>query len=1036
MVVEKFYEDLKKVHVNTLPTRAYYVPAGKRREDLVEERERSERFFLLNGQWQFRYFPSIYDLEERFFEEGYCLEGFRSVKVPGVWQNYGCDTHQYTNVRYPFPIDPPYVPLDNPCGAYVRMFSYERDDKAPRAFLNFEGVDSCFYVWLNGEFVGYSQVSHASSEFDVTDYLREGDNKLAVLVLKWCDGSYLEDQDKFRMSGIFRDVYLLRRPGQGIFDYFITTKTGKVGRVDVRIKFFGGSIPVKVSLYDSEGREAGEELTWERLNGQEYEERISMSIPDPCLWNPEEPYLYTLVLETENEVITEKVGIREISIKNKAVCLNGREIKFRGVNRHDSDPVTGFTINVEHMKRDLFLMKQHNINAIRTSHYPNGPQFYQLCDRYGFLVMDEADNESHGTQNQYLKDDSWEEVSRRWNKRIADNPDYIEAAVDRAMLCVHRDKNRPCVVVWSAGNECAYGCTFEEALRVMKQFDPGRLTHFESAYYKSPDRTYDFSNIDLYSRMYPSLEEVKEYLDSRPDKPFLMCEYSHAMGNGPGDLEDYYQMIQNHREMCGGFVWEWCDHGVYKGISKEGRAIYFYGGDHGEELHDGNFCMDGLVYPDRRPHTGLLEYKNVNRPARASFCQETKEVWLFNVLDFVNLKDYMELSYQVCCDGYITAEGQIRDLPSIEPHTREKVLILPQDQIPEQGRCYLKLYYHLKTRTEIMEKGYVLGFDELLLCNRDGRNQAARLMWQEGVAGGEIKVREDRPSLGVREDGKHIIIEGTGFVYRLDKRNGLFTQLTCHGRSLFHQPMELNIWRAPTDNDRKIKEQWLKARYHRTVVRAYENTYEKREDGICIHSVMSLSADSVQRILNIDTEWLVGEKGDITVDMRVKKDEEFPDLPRFGLRLFLPGEGNQVTYYGMGPQESYEDKSQAASHGIYHSRVEDMHEDYIRPQENGSHCGCDYVILSGPWGRLGAVGESPFSFNASRYTQEELTQKAHNYELKPCKSTVLCLDYRQNGIGSNSCGPVLGDSYRFKEHEFRFRLKLLYSCSDGGHLKA
>ena len=342
-----------------------------------------------------------------------------------------------------------------------------------------------------------------------------------------------------------------------------------------------------------------------------------ITVVDPTLWNAEQPYLYTLVLDTPNETITDRVGIREVHVANNQIYVNGQSIKFHGVNRHESDPVTGYAVGFEQTKKDLLMIKKHNFNAIRTSHYPDVPYFYQLCDQYGFFVIDEADNESHGASEYYCEgNESWPNHVENWNKPIADNPEFTEATVDRTRLCVERDKNRPCVIIWSMGNESAYGCTFEEALAWTKSFDPRRLTHYESAQYRSKNRKYDFSNIDMFSNMYPSLESIQEYLDNEPDKPYIMCEYSHCMGNGPGDLEDYFQFIQSHDGLVGGFLWEWCDHGIYKGKMPDGRDIYYYGGDHNEWPHDGNFCMDGLVYPDRRPHTGLLEFKNVYRPAR------------------------------------------------------------------------------------------------------------------------------------------------------------------------------------------------------------------------------------------------------------------------------------------------------------------------------------------------------------------------------------------------------------------------------------
>ncbi len=554
MRLQRHYENLKVLHENTMPCRAYYIPSSHNMGALIEDRFSSDRIIRLNGKWRFQYFSSIYDLQEKFYEKGYDSNGFKEVEVPGVWQNYGYDSYQYTNVRYPIPLDPPYVPQDNPCGVYIRNFYYESQEVAKRAYLNFEGVDSCFYIWINGEYAGYSQVSHATSEFDVTEMLVNGENTLAVLVLKWCDGTYLEDQDKFRMSGIFRDVYLLIRPENIIYDYFITTEIQKEQAViTVQANYMGNAVPAKLTLYDAD-RKVVISQRFEEENGEFYTHRAVFMVKNAKLWNPEQPYLYTVVIETEGEVITDRIGIREICIKDSIIYVNGTAVKFKGVNRHDSDPVTGFVIGLEQMKKDLQMMKENNFNAVRSSHYPNAPYFYQLCDEYGFFVIAEADNESHGTQLQYLKDSSWENVSRRWNERISDNPDFIPATMDRTMLCVHREKNRPCILIWSAGNECGYGCTFEEALKWIKQFDRTRLTCYESAFYKSNKRKYDYSNIDIFCRMYPSLEEIKDYMEKNPDKPFLLIEYCHAMGNGPGDLEDYFRMIYQYDQLCGGLV--------------------------------------------------------------------------------------------------------------------------------------------------------------------------------------------------------------------------------------------------------------------------------------------------------------------------------------------------------------------------------------------------------------------------------------------------------------------------------------------------
>ncbi len=1014
MIVPRHYENLHVLHENTMANRCYYIPASRVIRTLVEHREESDRFQLLNGQWKFKYYKSIYELQEQFCEVDFDVSDYDNISVPGVWQNAGYDSHQYTNIRYPFPFDPPFVPQNNPCGTYIYDFDYKKCGQAPKAFLNFEGVDSCFYVWVNGKYIGYSQVSHSTSEFDVTDALKDGQNRIAVLVLKWCDGSYMEDQDKFRMSGIFRDVYILKRPEACIFDYFIKTRhTQESAAVTAEINYFSKKVPTHITIIDAEGNLAAEYRTEDITYGAEAI-NVQLSIPKPVLWNPENPYLYTIIFETENEVITDRIGIREIHVENSIVHFNGKPIIFRGVNRHDSDPVTGSAISIDQVKKDLRLMKQHNFNAIRSSHYPNVPYFYQLCDEYGFLVVDEADNESHGPSEIYYENDQYEYKTKRWNEAISDNLEFIEATVDRVQRCVHRDKNRPCIVIWSMGNECAYGCTFEEALKWTKQFDPTRLTQYESARYHGNKRKYDFSNLDLYSRMYPSFKEIDEDIEKYPDKPFILIEYCHAMGNGPGDLEDYFQVFHEKKTMCGGFVWEWCDHAIDHGKAEDGRTIYYYGGDHGEDIHDGNFCMDGLVYPDRRPHTGLLEYKNVYRPVRvAAFNQEKGEVTLRSYLDFTNTAECIRIEYEVNCDGNVVEKGEI-GAPTIEPQ-QSATIKLPVC-VPDKGRTYLKLYYYSTKAAALVPKGHLLGFDELPLKNADGRNQ---------FVSSTLEHSREAKEIGIEESDAYIVLKGSRFNYCLDRRTGLFTKLEYAGMDIITRPVEVNIWRAPTDNDRNIKQEWYRARYDKTSVRAYNAVAERKNAAVSIHCNMSMAADTVQRILNMDTLWTIYENGEIDLSMKVNRLPEFPMLPRFGLRLFLDRSMDQIKYYGMGPMESYCDKYRASSHGIYLSSVEELHEDYTRPQENGSHYDCSYVIAKSKEFSFGAFSETPFSFNASVYTQEELTAKKYNFELKPSGNTVLCLDHAQNGVGSNSCGPALIEKYRLDVNEFEFGIRLV-----------
>lgn len=1072
MIVPRHYENLDVLHENRMPSRAYYVPASRRMNELVEHREYSDRVQMLNGIWRFRYFDTVYDVKEAFFEEERCTDGFDEITVPMAWQIAGYDGHQYTNIRYPFPFDPPYVPQDIPCGAYARTFFYRKDERAPRALLNFEGVDSCFYVWLNGCYVGYSQVSHGMSEFDVTKLIKDGENFLAVLVLKWCDGSYLEDQDKFRMSGIFRDVYILKRPMRAVCDYRIKTKIEAVeegrgviedGSVDKATdEIINGAVEKGRAVIENRSVDKTTDETIGETTKKEMEENnasvcssdkmtakveldvtfyaptkvtakieakggtlvawgnveegetLTLSIENPTLWNTERPYLYSLILESEYETIVDHIALRKIEIKDGVIYLNGQKIKFRGVNRHDFDPVTGCTVSAEQIKQDLTLMKQHNFNAIRSSHYPNAPFFYEMCDRYGFLVVDEADIEAHGPVMIYREEDTDYNRFKRWNEAIADNPMWEEAILDRVKQMVERDKNRFCIVMWSMGNESAYGCNFEKALAWTKAFDEERITQYESARYRNYDETYEYDNLDLYSRMYPALSEIEEYLEKDGRKPFLLVEYCHSMGNGPGDLEDYFQMIQKNDKLCGGFVWEWCDQAIARGKARNGKTMYAYGGDHGEAIHDGNFCMDGLVYPDRRAHTGLLEYKNVYRPARVvSYDSEGGELVLHNYMDFDDLKDYIDICYELTQDGLIVGKGSVPGV-SAPPHGDGKMnLHVP---IPESGKVYLKLLYYLKKEIPLLKRGDLLGFDEIDVSRPGAQNQTARKWLEAEKTDFELEVQETELEIRIR---------GRVFDYTIDKRTALFTKLNFAGREYMNEPMELNVWRAPTDNDMYVKTEWKKAHYDEAYTRAYRTEVVQNTQGIKVKSHASLVAVTVQKIFDLNITWTIDATGKISAEIEAVKDGEFPELPRFGMRMFLDKKLCDVKYFGMGPQESYVDKHQGASHGLYYSKVSELHEDYIRPQENGSHYDCDYVELSNNRYGIVAVAQTTFSFQASHYTQEELEKKAHNYELEQADSTILCVDYAQNGIGSNSCGPTVLEQYKLDETEFSFHFTLV-----------
>lgn len=986
------HEDPQILHVGTCPDRSYYIPFADEKE---AENGLSSRVVSLNGAWSFQYFPSCQDILD--LEDGLAFdeEEMGQIPVPSCWQNQGYGRHQYTNVRYPIPCDPPFVPEENPCGLYVRHIDVA-DPAAFRWYLNFEGVDSCFYLWVNGEFAGYSQVSHSTSEFDISSLLTAGDNTLAVLVLQWCDGTYLEDQDKLRMSGIFRDVYLLARPENHVRDFFVKEaffQDFSHGTITVELEL-SGECAVSALLQAPNGDTVG--------TASSTGEPLVFELDDPILWNAEHPAQYTLTLSTEDEVIPQKVGLRKIEVRDGVVFLNGVAIKFRGVNRHDSDPVTGYTISREQAAKDLCLMKRHNINAVRTSHYPNAPWFLQLCSEYGLYAIAEADIESHGMAEKlgYHVEENYPDA--------ADDPQFKKAILDRVQRSVIRDKNNAAVVIWSLGNESGWGENFENAGRWVKGYDPSRLLHYEGflAYHK--DRTPDFSMLDLYSRMYASTQAVDSYFNGGEldenlhgrRMPFIQCEYIHAMGNGPGDAEDYQQRIMQYPGFCGGFVWEWCDHAVYGGTTLDNRPIYRYGGDFGEFPHDGNFCMDGLVYPDRTPHTGLLEYKNVIRPIRAQRL-EGSTFRLHNYLDFTNAQDCVALSYEVMQDGEVLFGGNL-EMPSIAPH-QEADITLPE--LPEGGIATVTFFYTAKKASPFYPAGHALGFDELILSEEPFFLDAPV---EEGA-------------LQVEAGPRQVVFTGENFRYVFDNRTGLFSQMVYKNRELLSRPMEWNTYRAPTDNDRSVDFSWKQAGYHRPTVRVY--SVEQEGGALTCH--LGICALYIGRFLDVKAVWTVSPDGRVDVSLHGERDTRFPWMPRFGVRLFLPREFGEAEYFAYGPYESYADKHRASRLGVYAQSVESMHENYLKPQENSSHCGCRYVTLSDGAFALSAAAEQPFSFNVSPYTQEELAGKAHSYELEPCGCTVLCVDYKMSGVGSNSCGPSLLPQYRLEEGRFDFAFSLL-----------
>ncbi len=1002
MLLKNYFEDPSVLHLGTCPNRSYYVPCANEQEAAERcLRKESSRLQMLNGTWDFKYYTSVRDLKDAPWEENDPVS-YDKLEVPSCWQMKGYDQIQYTNVRYPFPFDPPYVPIDNPCGVYKTEF--EVAAKGMRTYINFEGVDSCFYLYVNGKFVGYSQVSHCTHEFDLTDFVAEGVNKMTVIVLKWCDGSYLEDQDKFRFSGIFRDVYLLYRPQNHLRDFFVKTACNfaeKTAEIKVELEQFGAEQEIAYALLNAKG----EEIAVGAGKGT-----LEMSVEKACFWNAEHPYLYHLYLKTADEVIRVNVGLREIKVVKGVVYVNEVAIKFRGTNRHDSSPFGGATVTTEEMVQDLMLMKRYNFNAIRTSHYPNAPLFYDLCDEYGFYLIDEADVETHGCTSMIHP----EGVS--YYGYLAAHPDFEESFRDRAVMMVERDKNHPCVVIWSAGNESGYGIGPEAELAYFAERDPSRLRHYERTSALLEGVVPDYTNVQLYSRMYAPIERIDQYFEDDLVKdlsqekytvlpaaeqkgeilPYVLCEYCHAMGNGPGDLEDYWQCTNRHPGYCGNFVWEWCDHAVAVPL-ENGMTGFLYGGDSGEFPHDGNFCVDGLVYPDRRPSPAIEEFKHVHRPARFAYLGG-KTFTVTNHLDFTDLSEICEITYDVICNG-VKINGGWLDLPAVAPHETLEFTI-PGLELPD-GHCAVQFYLHQLKDNAWAGRGYDIGIDNVELTEYQPKSFVP--------AAGEVAYTEDDDT---------VTVSGEGFCYTYSKRRGIFDQLVRGEEEILYRPMEYNIWRAPTDNDRKIKLEWQECGYDRAIFRPYDTAVEKTEEGVTITVSMSAGAIFLQNIMEFTAVYRIDAKGAIAVQVDAERNLLMPYLPRFGLRLFLPKNANRkVTYTGYGPGAAYVDLHHAQHYGRFTCGAH-LHEPFIRPQENYSRWGTEELSI----GALKVVAtEKPFSFHVARHTQEHLTETRHDHELNyETEMAILCLDGRMSGLGSGSCGPQLAEKYQVNEEQISF----------------
>jgi beta-galactosidase len=934
----RFYEDPQKTSENRLPPRAYYIPEG-----------RAEKI-PLNGTWRFQYFPDGKD--------DVCPSCQDTIEVPSCWQLQGFGAPNYTNINFPFPVDPPYVPNVNPFGVYERDF--ESDAQALRTYLVLEGVCSCARIFVNGRAVGFTQGSHLTAEFDLTGFVRPGKNTLQIWVYQWCAGSYLEDQDMIRMNGIFRDVYLLRRPEGHLWDFEVKTEEGSV--------LLRADRACTVRLSD-EGK---------LLSETKCRDFVRIPVKDPVTWNAEKPYLYELELECAGEIIRQKIGFRSIAVSDRQELLvNGTPVKLRGVNHHDTDPDRGWAMTEEDLHRDLLLMKKLHINTVRTSHYPPSPRFLELCNELGFYVILENDMESHG----FLRRNP--NVSYRYDMEApvwpGNDPEWKPELLNRMERTLERDKNQTCVILWSVGNESGYGPNQAAMLRWLQKRDPSRLTHCED---ESRSGLGELASV--FSSMYPAVEKLTEWaLDETLKRPVFLCEYAHAMGNGPGDVWQYWEQILQYPKLIGGCIWEWCDHAV----RKDGRLLY--GGDFkGERTNDGNFCCDGMVFADRTFKAGTMEIAAAYAPFRIRF--EKGTIFITNLFDFTNLSEY-RVRCTMTVDGAVWEQREYR----VTAAPRETAVISPERKFPDT--CWLGSYV-----------------DVALL--RDDGAIAASLQCE----GSSKIVPEDPPVVrtALKEDSRYVYAQGQDFAYRFCKQTGSFDSMMLNGTELLSRPIQLTAFRAPIDNDVHMEPYWNYTNNWQgeNLDRQFNNVHCVRAEEGLIEAEGVLAGVSRRPYFTYRQRWEIGKRGELRCTLDGEVAQNAPWLPRLGFELWLKKKNMPFSYFANGPMESYRDCRHHGSVAFYSSTAEREYVPYVRPQEHGNHCCARRLDLDG----LLRITGSEFEFCVLPYDSRQLYEARHAYELGAPEGTHVRIDVRDSGLGSAACGPDLAPEFRLQEKNVHF----------------
>ncbi|MCY9753013.1 beta-galactosidase subunit alpha [Paenibacillus alvei] len=1003
MRVMKQWENVDATNCNRMKGRAYFRSYPNRQLALLDEPKYAHQWKSLNGTWKFVYLEAPEYSPPGFEQPTFDCSNWDDIMVPSNWQLEGYGKMHYSDLWYNFPINPPYVPTDNPTGIYKRTFaigSQWLDNQ--QVILRFHGVDSAFHVWVNGQEVGYSKGARLLSEFDITSYVEAGQNEVCVRVYQWSDGTYLEDQDMWWLSGIFRDVELYVQPLAGIEDFTVVTEldsayTNAILRISADIRGTKQGHTLAYELLDA----AGQQVAFDEMPGGE---RVTAAVPiaAPMLWSAETPYLYTLLFTLKNgddviEVIPQQVGFRIVELKGDTFTVNGVAIKLKGVNRHDAHPITGRVVSRDDIEKDIRLMKQHNINAIRTAHYPNSPCLYELCNVYGMYVIDETDLECHGF-----------ELTGNFNW-ITDDPAWERAYVDRIERMIERDKNHPCIIMWSLGNESGYGRNFRAMGLRAKEMDPTRLVHYEG------DRDMDIA--DVYSTMYTWLEhperKTMQHIIDHSTKPHILCEYAHAMGNGPGSMQEYQDLFYAHDKLQGGFVWEWCDHGI-RTEDEQGRVYYRYGGDFGDDPTNGAFCIDGLVMPDRTPSPGLLEYKKVIEPVHTHEIDLQRGlIQVSNKYDFASL-DQLALRYSVMKDDCILQTGEA-DITGIAARTSKEVeLGYLLDFAPEPGTdYYVNLSYTLKGDCAWAQAGHELATAQFRLP------LAAELLYIEPSG-----------TLTMEEGHCELIVRGEDFSIGFDTVKGRMTSWTYHGTTVVEQGPKLQFWRAPIDNDMYVVDDYRNKSFMHVMHEIVEGfTYTQEGEIVRVKvSVLNGTTNAAWHYRSC-YDYRIYPNGDVLLDVSGQPGgvkEQAPEMiPRVGVELRVRAACENGKWYGRGPGESYADSKQASLFGIYERTVDEMFTNYVHPQENGNHTDCRWVRLADRYGvGLLAVEYPKMDFSASYYEVQDLDAAKHPIDLQKRDYIVLHLDAKQNGLGSNSCGQRQLSQYRNGFEPFELNLKL------------